>query len=70
VTTGLVVCTKLIGPDLINAVYPVVVELLKHPKDHVRKKAIMALHRCVRVFVCFFARYLHHFQVLTQDKPV
>lgn len=45
VTTGLVVCTKLIGPDLINAVYPVVVERLRHPKEHVRKKAVMALHR-------------------------
>jgi hypothetical protein len=32
VSTGLVVTTKLIGPDLINAVYPMVVERLKHPK--------------------------------------
>lgn len=37
--------TKLIGPDLINAIYPVVVERLRHPKEHVRKKAIMVLHR-------------------------
>ncbi len=45
VGTALVVCTKLIGPDLINAVYPLVIDRLKHPKEHVRKKAIMALHR-------------------------
>ncbi len=45
VTTALVVCTKLIGPDLINAVYPLVVERLRHPKEAVRKKAVMALHR-------------------------
>ncbi|MEW5297695.1 MAG: hypothetical protein WDW36_000882 [Sanguina aurantia] len=45
VCTALVVTTKLIGPDLINAVYPMVVERLRHPKEHVRKKAVMALHR-------------------------
>ena len=44
-TTALVVCTKLIGPELINAVYPVVVDRLRHPKEHVRKKAVMALQR-------------------------
>lgn len=38
VCTALVVTTKLIGPDLINAVYPMVVERLRHPKEHVRKK--------------------------------
>lgn len=47
----LVVCTalfavcKLINADLINAVLPKVVELLNHPKEIVRKKAVMALHR-------------------------
>ncbi|CAL8463047.1 g2581 [Coccomyxa elongata] len=47
----LVVCTalsavgKLIGPDLINAVLPAVTGLTTHPKDLVRKKAVMALHR-------------------------
>ncbi|GFH14152.1 adaptin_N domain-containing protein, partial [Haematococcus lacustris] len=45
VSTALVVTTKLIGADLINAVFPMVVERLKHPKETVRKKAIMALHR-------------------------
>ncbi|KAK9837092.1 hypothetical protein WJX81_002406 [Elliptochloris bilobata] len=47
----LVVCAaltavgKLIGPDLINAVLPAVVGLVSHPKELVRKKAVMALHR-------------------------
>ncbi|KAJ9511423.1 hypothetical protein QJQ45_029917 [Haematococcus lacustris] len=45
ISTALVVTTKLIGADLINAVFPMVVERLKHPKETVRKKAIMALHR-------------------------
>lgn len=43
--SALVVCTKLIGPDLIGAVLPVVTERLRHPKEHVRKKAIIALLR-------------------------
>ncbi|XVF52223.1 hypothetical protein PTKIN_Ptkin05aG0002000 [Pterospermum kingtungense] len=47
----LVVCTalnavcKLINEETIPAVLPQVVELLSHPKEAVRKKAIMALHR-------------------------
>jgi hypothetical protein len=36
---------KLIGPDLVNAVLPTVQGLTSHPRDLVRKKAIMALHR-------------------------
>ncbi|GMI95696.1 Adaptor Protein Complex 4E [Hibiscus trionum] len=47
----LVVCAalnavcKLINEETIPAVLPLVVELLAHPKEAVRKKAIMALHR-------------------------
>ncbi|XVF52161.1 hypothetical protein PTKIN_Ptkin04bG0242600 [Pterospermum kingtungense] len=47
----LVVCAalsavcKLINEETIPAVLPQVVELLSHPKEVVRKKAIMALHR-------------------------
>ncbi|XWS62283.1 hypothetical protein CRYUN_Cryun07bG0196900 [Craigia yunnanensis] len=47
----LVVCAalnavcKLINEETIPAVLPQVVELLAHPKEAVRKKAIMALHR-------------------------
>ncbi|GLC48271.1 hypothetical protein PLESTB_000077700 [Pleodorina starrii] len=44
VCTALIAATRLIGADLVNAVYPVVVERLRHPKEHVRKKAVMALH--------------------------
>lgn len=45
VCTALVVTTKLISPELIHAVHPLVVERLRHPKEHVRKKAVMVLHR-------------------------
>ncbi|KAA3469321.1 AP-4 complex subunit epsilon-like [Gossypium australe] len=47
----LVVCAalnavcKLINEETIPAVLPQIVELLAHPKEAVRKKAIMALHR-------------------------
>ncbi|KAI8465281.1 MAG: AP-4 complex subunit epsilon-1 [Monoraphidium minutum] len=49
VCSGLVTATKLIGPDLVNAVYPVVVSRLGHPKEAVRKKAVMALHHFIRL---------------------
>ena len=45
VCTALAAVCKLIGPDLINAVLPAVTGLASHPKDLVRKKAVMALHR-------------------------
>ncbi|KAK9907437.1 hypothetical protein WJX75_003646 [Coccomyxa subellipsoidea] len=45
VCTALSAATKLIGPDLINAVLPAVTGLTSHPKELVRKKAVMALHR-------------------------
>lgn len=45
VCTALAAACKLIGPDLINAVLPAVTSLASHPKDLVRKKAVMALHR-------------------------
>ncbi len=45
VCTALSAVGKLIGPDLINAVLPAVTGLTTHPKDLVRKKAVMALHR-------------------------
>ncbi|GAB4857294.1 hypothetical protein Ancab_015202 [Ancistrocladus abbreviatus] len=50
----LVVCAalnavcRLINEETIPAVLPQVVELLAHPKEMVRKKAIMALHRFCR----------------------
>ena len=45
VCTALTALCKLISPDLINAVLPGVTTLLSHPKEIVRKKAVMALHR-------------------------
>ena len=49
VCTALSAVCKLISPDLINAVLPSVLELLNHPKELVRKKAIMALHRFMQL---------------------
>ena len=43
--TALAAVCKLIGPDLVNAVLPAVQGLTSHPRDLVRKKAIMALQR-------------------------
>ncbi|KAF8060347.1 AP-4 complex subunit epsilon [Scenedesmus sp. PABB004] len=43
VGSALVAAAKLIGPDLINAVLPLVVERLGHGREGVRKKAVMAL---------------------------
>ena len=45
VCTALAAACKLIGPDLINAVLPAITSLATHPKDLVRKKAVMVLHR-------------------------
>ncbi len=45
VCTALTAICKLISPDLINAVLPRTIELLTHPRELVRKKAVMALHR-------------------------
>ncbi|EXC31026.1 AP-4 complex subunit epsilon [Morus notabilis] len=45
VSAALSAVCKLINDETIPAVLPQVVELLSHPKEVVRKKAIMALHR-------------------------
>ncbi|CAA6668204.1 unnamed protein product [Spirodela intermedia] len=45
VCAALAAVCKLINEETIPAVLPQVVELLGHPKETVRKKAIMALHR-------------------------
>jgi len=46
VCTALTAICKLVNADTVPAVLPSVVELLGHAKESVRKKAIMALHRC------------------------
>ncbi|CAN6447753.1 unnamed protein product [Victoria cruziana] len=45
VCAALTAVCKLINEETIPAVLPQVVELLGHPKEAVRKKAVMALHR-------------------------
>ncbi|CAL9145664.1 unnamed protein product [Musa hybrid cultivar] len=45
VCTALTAACKLINEETIPAVLPQVVDLLAHPKEAVRKKAVMALHR-------------------------
>ncbi|KAG8078863.1 hypothetical protein GUJ93_ZPchr0007g4617 [Zizania palustris] len=45
VCAALTAACRLIGEEAIPAVLPQVVELLTHPKEAVRKKAVMALHR-------------------------
>ncbi|KAI4312870.1 hypothetical protein MLD38_037659 [Melastoma candidum] len=45
VCAALTAVCRLINEETIPAVLPQVVELLGHPKEAVRKKAIMALHR-------------------------
>lgn len=45
VSAALTAVCKLINEETIPAVLPQVVDLLGHPKEHVRKKAVMALHR-------------------------
>lgn len=45
VCAALTAVCKLINEETIPAVLPQVVDLLGHPKEQVRKKAVMALHR-------------------------
>lgn len=49
VCTALTASCKLIGGDLVNALLPTVTELLGHPKEMVRKKAVMVLHRFLQL---------------------
>ena len=45
VTAALTAVCKLVSGDAVSSVLPQVADCLKHPSDHVRKKAVMALHR-------------------------
>ncbi|KAF5735135.1 AP-4 complex subunit epsilon [Tripterygium wilfordii] len=70
----LVVCAalnavcKLINEETIPAVLPQVVELLSHPKDAVRKKAIMALHRFYRKSPFSVSHLLSNFRMKLSDN--
>lgn len=46
ICAALTTICKLMSSDYIPAVLPKIVDLIGHPKDMVRKKAVMALHRC------------------------
>jgi len=45
VTAALTAVCKVVSGDAVSSVLPQVADCLKHPSDHVRKKAVMALHR-------------------------
>ena len=45
VTATLIAIPKLVNVETLPALMPPVVELLEHPQDTIRKKAVMALHR-------------------------
>jgi AP-4 complex subunit epsilon-1 len=45
VSSALTAVCKLINDKTILAMLPQVIDLLGHPKEHVRKKVVMALHR-------------------------
>jgi AP-4 complex subunit epsilon-1 len=47
--TALTAAARLAGPDTVPALLPAVVRALKHPKELVRKKAVLALHRFVQL---------------------
>lgn len=49
VCTALHAVCRLINNDTIEGYMPLVVNLLKHPKDLVKKKAVMAVHRFLQI---------------------
>ena len=49
VTAALSAATRLVGPDTVSAVLPGVAKLLAHPREAVRKKAVLALHAFLRL---------------------
>ena len=50
VCAALTTICRLVNEETIPAVLPQVTELLNHPQMHVRKKAVMALHKRTRTF--------------------
>ncbi|XP_043720484.1 AP-4 complex subunit epsilon-like isoform X2 [Telopea speciosissima] len=68
VCTALTAVCKLINEETIPAVLPQVVELLGHPKESVRKKAIMALHRFYQRAPSSVAHLLSNFRKKLSDN--
>ncbi|KAG0492827.1 hypothetical protein HPP92_006225 [Vanilla planifolia] len=62
VSAALTAVCKLINEETIPAVLPQVVELLGHPKEAVRKKAVMALHRFYQRSPASVSHLLLHFR--------
>lgn len=70
----LVVCAalhavcRLINIDTVDGFMPLVVNLLKHPKELVKKKAVMALHRFIQVKPNLKDDLDKHLRVMLCDK--
>lgn len=70
----LVVCAalgavcKLINEETVPAVLPQVIELMNHPKEMVRKKAVMALHRFLQRSVASVSHVIPRFRQVLCDK--
>ena len=67
-STALTALTKLVNPDTIPAMLALVVELLSHPMDIVRKKAVMALHRFYQKAPQVVSHLLPRFRQALCDK--
>ena len=46
---ALTAAARVVGPDTVSAVLPAVTTLLTHPRELVRKKAVLALHRFIQL---------------------
>ncbi|KAG0630461.1 hypothetical protein M758_1G179700 [Ceratodon purpureus] len=68
VSAALTAVCKLINEETIPAVLPQVIDLLGHPKEHVRKKAVMALHRFYQRSPSSVSHLLTKFRQILCDK--
>uniref|UniRef100_A0A7I4ACE8 Clathrin/coatomer adaptor adaptin-like N-terminal domain-containing protein n=1 Tax=Physcomitrium patens TaxID=3218 RepID=A0A7I4ACE8_PHYPA len=68
VCAALTAVCKLINEETIPAVLPQVVDLLGHPKEQVRKKAVMALHRFQQRSPSSMSHLLTKFRQILCDK--
>ena len=67
-STALTAICKLVSGETISAVLPQVTELLSHPTDLVRKKAVMVLHRFYQRSPSAVAHLLPRFRTALCDK--
>lgn len=59
---------KLINEETVPAVLPQVIELMSHPKEMVRKKAVMALHRFLQRSSASVSHVIPRFRQVLCDK--